>query len=81
MDAHGQRSSDVVKTSFHENLSILPLENGSEILENDRRRCGQTYPGSVSRHFWTVLQSSSTCDGMLLQHYIKLLHLHTTPLL
>ena len=65
MDAHGQRSSDVVKTTFHECMSMLPIEGGSEVIENDRRRHGQTYPGAVSRQLWTVMQSSSTRDGML----------------
>ena len=65
MDAHGQRSSDVVKTTFHEIMAILPIEGDSEVIENDRRRHGQTYPGSISRQFWVLMQSSSTRDGML----------------
>ena len=65
MDAHGQRSSDVVKTSFHEAMSTLPIEGRSELIENDRNRHGQTYPGSICRSFWKVMQSSSTRDGML----------------
>ena len=77
MDAHGQRSSDMIKTSFHEVMSILPLEGDSEVIDNDRTRHGQTYPGSIIRSFWAVMQSSSTRNGMLYNNHF--LYLKTNP--
>ena len=59
------KSGGVVKTTTHEAYQMLPLEVASEENENDRRRTGQTYPGSVSRSLWEVMQSASTRDGKL----------------
>ena len=57
------KSGGVVKTVAHEAYQILPLEDTTGASENDRRRCGQAYPGSIARSFWAVMQSTSTRDG------------------
>ena len=59
------KSGGVVRTVTHEAYQMLPLEVASEENENDRRRTGQTYPGSISRSLWEVMQSNTTKDGML----------------
>ena len=64
VDGHGQKSSDIVKTTFHESLMLLPLEQSDAIL-NDRLRTSQCYPGSIVRSFWEAMQSTSTRDGLL----------------
>ena len=68
MDCHGQKSSDIVKTTFHEAMVTLPLEP-SIAIENDRRRTSQAFPGSIKRCFWQLMQSPSTRDGLLIQQY------------
>ena len=57
------KSGGVVRAVTHETYMILPLEVTSIENENDRRRTGQTYPGSVSRRVWELMQSTSTRDG------------------
>ena len=66
------KSGGVVKTVAHEAYQILPLEDTSGDCENDRRRWGQAYPGSIARSFWEVMQSTSTRDGNLLFYYTEL---------
>lgn len=70
VDGHGQKSSDIVKTTFHETMLILPLKQSPASIENDRRRTSQAYPGSIVRDFWRLMQSSSTKDGLLIHHII-----------
>lgn len=60
------KSGGVVRAVTHEAYQILPLEVSTDANVNDRRRSGQCYPGSVSRKFWELMQSSSTRDGMLI---------------
>ena len=57
------RSGELCKSLLHESFQMLPL--ASRDLENDRRRCGQAYPGAVAPAFWSVMQSPSTKDGLL----------------
>ena len=47
---------------------IVPLEQSTIAIENDRRRTSQAYPGSINREFWRLMQSASTRDGLLNQH-------------
>ena len=66
VDGHGQKSSDVIKTTAHETFAMLPLEDASNANENDKRRTSQVYPGAVSRKLWVLMQSPSTENGMLI---------------
>ena len=66
VDCHGQKSSDIVKTSWHETMMILPLDQTNIAVENERRRTSQAFPGSIDREFWRVMQSTSTRDGLLI---------------
>ena len=36
-----------------------------DILENDRRRTSQAYPGGINRKFWELMQSPNTKNGLL----------------
>ena len=76
VDGHGQKSSDIVKTTFHEGMMTLPLVS-DEAIENDRRRTSQAYPGSIVRAFWELMQSPSTRNGLL---SIKIFH-YLSPIL
>ena len=65
------RSSDVCKAVLHETFQMLPVAGNTDMAINDRRRCGQVYPGGLDRRLWDVMQSPSTRTGMLSNNYSK----------
>ena len=64
-DAHGLKSGGIAQLVFHESQQMPPLEVSTEANQNDRLRTSQTYPGAISRKFWTLMQAPETRDRML----------------